>query len=179
MIGQIFGRLTVLEYAGTNKHRAKRYLCECVCGTRKVINGEELRNGRTVSCGCFNREIVSRTHRGSGNFNFKHGGKGTPLYSTWRGIVGRCCDPKNISYPHYGAKGITVCPEWRSDFGAFREWAIKAGWAEGLSIDRIDSNGNYSPSNCQWISRSENIAKSNRERAIKNKSRQANQAARS
>jgi hypothetical protein len=90
----------------------------------------------------------------------KHGdnvtGKRTKLYQTWSGIRARCRDPKHISYPNYGARGIAVCDEWQ-DYGAFKEWALANGYAEGMWIDRIDSDGPYEPDNCRWITPKENI----------------------
>lgn len=84
------------------------------------------------------------------------------LYIKWRGMRSRCNNPNSKSYPWYGGKGIGVCPEW-NDYLVFRQWAISNGFQKGLSLDRIDSSGDYKPSNCQWITHSENCAKANRE----------------
>jgi len=84
-----------------------------------------------------------------------HGGARTRLYNTWRNMRGRCSNPNNPSFRRYGGKGIKVCPEWGS-FGVFRDWAKSHGYADDLTIDRIDSTGNYEPDNCQWITGSEN-----------------------
>ena len=75
----------------------------------------------------------------------------TRIYRIWDGMVGRCCRPTAGAYPKYGAKGITVCREWRDDFRAFYQWAIANGYKDGLSLDRIESSGNYEPSNCRWM----------------------------
>lgn len=167
MIGKVFGQLTVISFAFTNKHRSKCYFCKCSCGSEKVINGAELRNGRTVSCGCYNRTITRNSFSGTGNNQYKHGGRHTKLYRIWRGMKERCYDTHHISFNYYGAKGIEVCESWLNNFNSFREWAIKAGYKEGLSIDRKQSTLNYAPENCSWVTRSENTARGNKERTGK------------
>ena len=78
------------------------------------------------------------------------------LYYIWRGMIRRCYEPSVKAYRWYGKRGIAVCEEWRKSYELFREWSLNNGYAEGLSIDRINSDGNYAPLNCQWITRSEN-----------------------
>lgn len=85
-------------------------------------------------------------------------------FHTYRRMLDRCLNPTSISYKSYGARGIRVCEEWLKDKNAFYNWALENGWTQGLTIDRIDTDGNYEPSNCRWVTRSENIAKKNRER---------------
>ena len=89
---------------------------------------------------------------------------GSGLYNSWRGMKNRCTNPNNSAYEWYGGRGITVCKGWLN-WDTFREWALKSGWKKGLTIDRIDEDGNYEPSNCQWITRSANASKANADRS--------------
>lgn len=136
--GQRFGRLLAIRrFPDPNPY--SRWLCKCDCGREKVMLLKQLRRrpGGDKSCGC------------SGHSQLRHGGHRTRLYRIWRGMIQRCYSPKNDSYGRYGARGIVVASEWR-DFAAFQAWAKAHGYAETLSIDRIDSDGNYEPSNCRW-----------------------------
>lgn len=146
--GKRFGKLVVLNREGAiGKHSA--WLCQCDCGQRKRIRADHLIYGRTVSCGCY--EISAREN---GN-HFTHGGSGTRLYSIWNGMIKRCTNKHCLAYPNYGGRGISVCESWASDFSVFREWAVSNGYNDELSIDRIDVNGNYEPSNCRWATAKE------------------------
>lgn len=137
-----FGRLTVIRRV-EKISSSPSWFCKCECGIEKVIRGDHLRYGKIRSCGCF--EIENRT-RGA---NVKHNGSKTRLYEIWSGMHKRCNNKNSHAFPNYGGRGITICNEW-SDFSVFRNWALANGYSDDLSIDRINVNGNYEPSNCQW-----------------------------
>lgn len=88
-------------------------------------------------------------------FKLKHGMSNTPLYRAWDSMKARCYRKTTAPYKRYGGRGIKVCDEWKYDFIAFKDWALANGYVEGLSLDRIDVNGNYEPSNCRWVSMKE------------------------
>jgi hypothetical protein len=155
LVGVRFGRLVVVSRAESVK-RNSRWLCRCDCGNEIVAYGGHLKSGATKSCGCLNRE------KASGRFK-THGKTKTRLFRIWQNMHKRCEYQGHKQYKNYGGKGIKVCKEW-SDFQAFYEWAISNGYGDDLTIDRINPNRNYEPSNCQWLTRSENIKKSWRDR---------------
>lgn len=144
--GKKFGRLTALEYVGADKYGNPMWLCVCECGTEKVIRQCHLINNHTISCGCYNRENNWGKAR-----HTTHGKYYTKLYKTWRGIISRCYNKNSSNYINYGGRGIIVCDEWRNDFMSFYNWSYDNGYKEELSIERINVNGNYEPSNCCWI----------------------------
>lgn len=136
MTGRRFGLWLVIEPA-ERRHGRDRWLCHCDCGTVRTIYGTSLRTGDTRSCRCALRKPKT----------------GTPhnrrLYQCWADMHRRCTDPEAHNFHNYGGRGITVCAEW-IEFSTFRTWALGAGYAPNLTIDRIMVNEGYSPGNCRW-----------------------------
>ena len=148
LTGQRFGQLVVVGYSHTDKHGKSMWLCKCDCGNSKIVSGANLRSQNTKSCGCLHKQILSETAT-------KHGKFGYRLYWIWHGMKSRCYNPNDKRFSVYGGRGITVCDEWRNSFEAFYEWAMSNGYADNLTIDRKDTNGNYCPENCRWITNKE------------------------
>lgn len=115
-------------------------LCTCDCGTERWVNKSSLKLGKSRTCGC-----TRGTHRVS------H----LPIFSVWKGMVRRCCNQKSPKWRRYGGRGIKVCDEWKNDVHVFIEWAMNSGYQKGLSIDRINNDGNYEPPNCRWATAKE------------------------
>jgi len=141
--GKRFGKLVVSEYAFTKQKRTY-WKCICDCGTIKTIRGDCL--SRICSCGCEKRKQDIRNLDITNNHKMsKH-----LAFNTWLGMIDRCKDKGNPHYKDYGGRGITVCEEW-NDVRNFCKWADENGYRQGLTIERIDVNGNYDPSNCKLI----------------------------
>lgn len=142
-IGERFGRLTVISHH--HKQNTRHFVvCRCDCGRLKIVSTSDLKSHRTFSCGCLSREL--REERKKNKI------KNENLRYIWVGMRQRCNNPNNKSYKNYGARGIRVCAEWdtKKSFRTFEAWALKNGYRRGLSLDRIDNDGNYEPANCRW-----------------------------
>ncbi len=167
LTGQQFGRwtaLTKVEHPGQHAF----WKCRCECGTVSAVRATILRNGRSLSCGCLQREITSArktTHGGSGSAP-----NPDPLYLTWQTIKKRCFNPRHLAYHRYGGRGITMHPAWRDSFEAFRTDLLAAigprpagATSRGrpiYTLDRKDNDGNYEPGNLRWATNTQQMQNS-------------------
>lgn len=149
LTGKTYNRWTVLSFHSTDENHNLKWLCRCECGTVRPVNGSNLTRGLTKSCGCYQDDQ-------------RHQMSDTPVYSVWVSMMQRCTNPKSQSYVNYGGRGIKVCERWL-DFENFYE---DMGEPDGLTLERVDNDGDYEPGNCMWASRGEQARNNRRNNLI-------------
>jgi hypothetical protein len=156
LTGRVFGRLTVEGFAGKDRHHNRLWHCRCACGNSTVVRSRCLLMGSTRGCGCLQREFIRQR-------NTTHGKSDLPEYQAWADLIQRCTNPNVEYYDCYGGRGISVCSRWLNSFEAFFE-DMGSRPSPKHSIDRINNDGNYEPTNCRWATASQQNANKRRPR---------------
>ena len=146
LTGNKYGRLTVISFAGLSNDRKAMWNCVCDCGKTVTVRGNDIRKGKTKSCGCLAIENLTIK-----KVSMKHGLSNCRLHRIWDNMKTRCYNQNTPYFKYYGGRGISICDEWKNDFQTFYDWAMENGYADNLTLDRVDTFGKYEPSNCRWI----------------------------
>lgn len=156
LVNKKFGRLLVTGYHGRRGAKSK-WNCVCDCGSPAIVFANCLKSGMTKSCGCIRKERAQ-------TIKLSHGMAESKEFNAWMHAKSRCSNPNNIGFKHYGGRGIAVCEKWAKDFSAF--FADMGPCPPGMSIERVDVNGNYEPGNCKWATQAEQTLNTRRTRWI-------------
>lgn len=162
LVGKRFGRLKVIRRNGSSKHKRALWLCRCDCGNEITVIGNSLTVGRVNSCGCLRKELAAdkmTSHGFTTKDNFH------PLYELWKGIKDRTSNPNNVGWHNYGGRGIKICDRWKDSFPNFLE-DMGERPSKKHSIDRIDNDGDYCPTNCRWATKKEQSYNTRRNKTI-------------
>lgn len=154
--GRVFGRLTAVEFSHKNKHGAAMWLCGCTCGEAVIVVGYSLTNGDSTSCGCLKRTTPA--------WNRSHNMTRTPQYRVWATMLSRCQNPNSESFKDYGARGIKVCDRWQSFENFYADMGDKPSPTH--SLERIKNEEGYSPGNCKWATKAEQVANKRNNRLL-------------